>query len=257
MLKKTLIGSLGAAVISLAGVHAAYAGDLPPPSADPAMHGDMTIYGWYAIVGGDVGVNGFGPAEIPDSSGSILDVLDGFFMANASLRYGDWGIYGDLVWADLGQGNSSANGFLNAQSSLSALVGTAALTYTLIDTPDGHLDALAGARLWSVDVGLDLTGGLGVDVHEDGNLSWVDPLVGLRGRYMISPSVFIDGTGAVGGFGVGSKFMWDVAGSIGYNFNDNFSASIGYRALGADYSNNGDVVDITAHGPMMALTARF
>lgn len=239
-------------------VHAASAGDLAPlQPAETSLSGDATIYGWLPTVTGNVGLNGFGPADIPEDSGaSILDVLDGFFMGNAAVRRGDWGVFGDVVWADLGQENTSANGYLNAETGLSALVGTAALTYSLVDTPDAHLDLLAGARLWSVDVSLDLTGGL-PDVHEDETVSWVDPVVGLRGRHMISERVFVAGTGVIGGFGIGSDFMWDAAATIGYNFNDSFSASLGYRALGADYSHSGDVVDITAHGPVIGLTGRF
>ena len=51
--------------------------------------------------------------------------------------------------------------------------------------------------------------------------------------------------------------MWDVAASVGYNFSDSFSAEIGYRAFGTDYRNNGDVIDIVAHGPVLGLTGRF
>jgi hypothetical protein len=179
-------------------------------------------------------------------------------MGNASLRYGDWGVFGDVVWADLGQDKTSARGYASAQSDLSAFVGTAALTYSLIDEPRGHLDAFGGARIWSVDAGvkLSLLGGAW-NVEENDTIDWIDPLVGLRGRYMISDDFFVAGTGAIGGFGVGSDLMWDVAASVGYNFNENLSASIGYRALGTDYSHNGDSIDVTAHGPVIGLTGRF
>lgn len=237
----------------------AAAGDLMPPLGTEALHGDITLYGWYPSLDGKVGVNGFGPADIPDDGDTdILDVLDGFFMGTASLRYGAWGVFGDVVWADFGQSATSARGYASAEAEMSGLLGTAALTYALVDSPGAHLDALAGARIWSIDASLDLSvlGGAW-DVEEHENISWVDPLVGLRGHYMVTESVFIAGAGAIGGFGVGSRFMWDANATVGYAFSDTFSASIGYRAIDADYSDNGDVIDITAHGPIAGFTARF
>jgi hypothetical protein len=197
----------------------ASAADLaPPPSSEPVLHGDATIYGWGPMFSGELGVDGIGPVDIPEGSGSIENILkdlEGFFMGNASLRYGAWGVFGDVVWADLGQGKTSASGFARAESSLSGLVGTAALTYALVDTPDVHLDALAGARLWSVDAGIKLSVAGGAwDVNEKDNISWVDPLIGLRGRLSLSPDFFLGGAGAIGGFGIGSDFMWDVAATI-------------------------------------------
>lgn len=259
--KKFMKAAVGAAALLLVAGGQTFAADLDPVPADPAIHGDLTVYGWLPTVTGKFGVNGLGPYDIPEESDSnILDFLDGFFMANASVRYGDWGLFGDLVYADLGNGETSARGFISAESDLSSLVGTAALTYTLIDAPEGNFDLLAGARFWSVEGGikLSLTGTGGTwDFEESDTVSWVDPLIGARGRYNISEDFFLTGAGAIGGFGLGSDFMWDAAATIGYNINDNFSASIGYRALGTDYSNDGDVVDIVAHGPVIGLTGRF
>jgi hypothetical protein len=259
MKKMSFAAGLGAALFALGAASAGFAADVPPPPEESLWHGDLTIYGWAPMVGGKVGVNGYGPFDIPSGSGdidAILKALDGVFMGNASLRYGDFGVFGDLVWVDLSKGNTSPRDYVSAQADLSALIGTVAGTYALIDTPDGHLDALAGVRFWSVNAGFDLNDGK-TDFHVGDTINWVDPLIGLRGHYDLSHKVFVAGTGAVGGFGVGSDFMWDVAASIGYNFNDHFSGSLGYRALGVNYSNNGDVVDITSHGPVIALTGRF
>ena len=126
MFRNSVAAAVSVTLMSFFAVQSTFADDLAPPlSFEPVLHGDATIYGWAPM-----------------------------FMGNASLRYGAWGVFGDVVWADLGQGKTSASGFASAESSLSGLVGTAALTYALVDTPDGHLDALVGARLWSVDAGV-------------------------------------------------------------------------------------------------------
>lgn len=241
-----------ACAMVLATGQAVQAADLAPVEpAGPEWHGDMTVYGWLPSASGQFGFNGNGPYDIPEGGGgdsSLFDVLDGFFMGNASLRRGRLGVFGDIVWADFGK--DAAN--VNAGADLSGYFATAAVTYTIVDADQGHLDAFAGARWWSITGGA-VVGGL--EAHD--TFGWTDPVVGLRGRYLISPSIFISATGAIGGFGVGTDFMWDAAASVGYNFNSNLSISIGYRGLGLDYAHGGDMVDIVAHGPVLGLTARF
>ncbi|SDI49161.1 hypothetical protein SAMN05428953_102101 [Mesorhizobium muleiense] len=50
---------------------------------------------------------------------------------------------------------------------------------------------------------------------------------------------------------------WDVAGAVGYRFNDRISSVIGYRALGVDYSNDGGFLDVVQQGPILGLVVRF
>ena len=87
--------------------------------------------------------------------------------------------------------------------------------------------------------------------------TWVDPLVGIRGRANISESFYLTGWGMIGGFGVSSDIMWDVFGGLGYQFSDSFAVVGGYRALGVDYENNGFVYDVVQKGPMLGGVFRF
>jgi hypothetical protein len=50
---------------------------------------------------------------------------------------------------------------------------------------------------------------------------------------------------------------WDVAGAIGYHFNDRTSSVIGYRALGVDYNDDGFLFDVVQQGPILGLVVRF
>lgn len=63
------------------------------------------------------------------------------------------------------------------------------------------------------------------------------------------------GWGLVGGGG--ANVDWDVAGGIGYSFNEKVSAVSGYRALGVDYSNDGFVLDIVEQGPIFGVVMHF
>ena len=73
----------------------------------------------------------------------------------------------------------------------------------------------------------------------------------------ISPNFFVTGWALAGGFGVSSDFMWDAMASVGYEFNDTFSMTAGYRALSVDYHNNGFVYDVVQSGPILGLVFKF
>jgi hypothetical protein len=239
----------------------ALAADLPPPPpVEPMWNGSVSVYGWLANMDGDVGIDGLGPVDISSSGGSIFDILDGFFMASGELRYGAWGIFGDFIWVDLGESRTSASGYDSATVGVSTIVGTGALTYTFVDTPEATVQAMAGARVWSVDtdlkLGLDLLGN-STTTSASETIEWVDPLVGARASWQLTEHINASAVGAIGGFGAGSDFMWDVAGTVGYTFTPGFVASVGFRALGVNYDDNGDVVDVTAWGPLAGLTIRF
>ena len=55
----------------------------------------------------------------------------------------------------------------------------------------------------------------------------------------------------------GADIDWDVAAGLGYHFNDTWSAVLGYRALGVDYTNDDFVYDIVEQGPILGVVARF
>jgi hypothetical protein len=98
-----------------------------------------------------------------------------------------------------------------------------------------------------------------------GDVTWVDPLVGLRVRHQFSPGQEMTLSGDVGGFGVGSDFSWQAIGAYRLTFAQAYGASwsgmLGYRALYTDYSKgSGDTLyryNMLQHGPIVGISARF
>jgi opacity protein-like surface antigen len=136
----------------------------------------------------------------------------------------------------------------------SSIVGAA--EYRLIEAEGGFLDALAGARVWSVDAEIDFSG-LAINATGSDSETWVDPIVGIKGRLNLSPDFFFTSWGMIGGFGVSSDFMWDVMGGLGYEASDSISLVLGYRGRGIDYENDGFVFDVALHGPILGAVFRF
>ena len=241
--------SLLAAIVVCAtmAVNPAFAAD-PYPTPYPAVDtvgGSLTLYGWYVFPGGDITISDW-TADIGDGDGdtSLFDILDGFFMANGDFHYGPYGIYGDVLYAGLSD-NSTSIGW-----ELDTLVVTGLLTYDVMRSSSGYVQVGAGVRYWAVDTSLYVA-----SFERSRSPDWADFVGGFRGQQYFSDALYIEGT-ALAGFG-GSDFTWDVYGGLGYNFTSNFAGSIGYRALGVNYSTGPTELDLTMHGPVAGLTLRF
>jgi hypothetical protein len=109
--------------------------------------------------------------------------------------------------------------------------------------------------VWSVNNDLSFSGGILNGLEVSDNQTWVDGLVGVRGVFNITPNVYLTGWGLVGAGA--ADIDWDVAAGIGYRFNDTWSAMLGYRALGVNYSNDKFVYDVVEQGPMLNVAIRF
>lgn len=124
------------------------------------------------------------------------------------------------------------------------------------------LDVIAGFRYWSVDSELTLKGAAFPGVFPEQSISnkedWVDPLIGLKGLTPIGESkFFVSGAFALGGFGVGSDFMWDASINLGYQWTRGFSTTVGYRYLDVDYEKDDFLCDVAQDGLVIGLSWRF
>ena len=96
-------------------------------------------------------------------------------------------------------------------------------------------------------------------------MSWFDPLVGARIRHQFAPTWNFTLSGDVGGFDAGSKFSWQVLALLEHEIcrskTATWGAMLGYKALSVDYSQGSGLThyefDMTMHGPVFGLTARF
>ena len=86
---------------------------------------------------------------------------------------------------------------------------------------------------------------------------WIDPFIGLRGKYHFNEKYYLTARADIGGFGVGSDFSWQANGGIGCNLSPTLFLEVTYRALGMDYNKDGFVYDMVAHGPEISLGKIF
>jgi len=219
------------------------------------------------------------------------------FMSEQELRKGKIGIFADFFWAKANAGGSKTidlspipgldvSTLINSNIKMELMVFEPGIAYEIFNRSSGGslkdpgialqttaVDFLAGARYWSIkpDISLNTSTtvnipALGLTKTGGGNVSgkttidWWDPYVGLRVRQNRGPGKELVLRGDIGGFGVSSDFTWQLEGT--YNFDTKIlghdaTASLGYRALYADYSEGSGVntlgFDWLWHGPTMGL----
>jgi hypothetical protein len=253
----------------------------------PMMNGSATVKGRTTDVNVDFNdlMNLVRDSEIPKD----LFALRGYFEA----RKGRLSLFADLVYLKVAldasmtrsRGIDELNATVGASAGLKVemFIAEMAAAYEVArwgstGAPGSGtaIDVFAGARAWwqKADASLALSGTLNIGdltlnadrtATASGNVAWVDPLIGLRLRHQFAPGWNFIASGDVGGFNVGSKFSWQALAALNYDFyvhnNVTWSGMLGYKALFVDYSQGSGLThyeyDMTMHGPVFGVTARF
>lgn len=240
----------------------ALSADIAAPEPADGWTFTAALYGWAAGLDGEVAAFEQKPVEVDLSFSDILQNLDFAAMGLAEARNGPFMFGMDVAYVKIG---ADSNVQLDADTSvdLDVTATTWMVTgyggYTLFDDDAVRLDLVAGARFWSVNTEFDTSSDDPAfdNLSGDDGESWVDPVTGVKMRLDVTDNVFISGWGLVGGFGVGSEFMWDAMAGAGYAFNDHFDLFAGYRAVSVDYSNDGFIYDVVEQGPVIAGVLKF
>ncbi|UOM33629.1 hypothetical protein [Acuticoccus sp. I52.16.1] len=214
-------------------------------------------YLWAAGLDGNMGVRGLGPFDTHLSFFDILEDLEFTVMAAGEARYDRFGLFADFIYMNLTQAETDLAGFIDANAGINMVAATAMGEFRVVEQGGSSIDVMAGARLWRVGGSVRLVGPGGGSVREADNEVWVDPMIGVKGRWKSATPFYATGWGMIGGFGIASDIDWDVMGAIGYEFNEHVSLLAGYRAAGVDYSNGGFSIDSIIHGPLVSGILRF
>jgi len=270
---------------------------LAPAPAIPGWTFSLTPYAWAVSLNGSLTVKGrtadvnVGFFDILDHTQFPKDLFE--LAALGEARYDRFALLTDIVYLKAGlgasitrsRGTDAINGTVGASAGVKIWLVAAefAGAYEIANwrglfSPGATtaLDLYAGGRVWwqRGEVDLAVTGTLNVfdlSLTKEGflsatkSVSWFDPLVGARLRHQFAPTWKFVLSGDVGGFDVGSKFSWQALGLLEHEIcrsnTATWSAMLGYKALNADYSKGSGLslynYDLTIHGPIFGVTARF
>lgn len=221
---------------------------------------------WLFGVEGSVGANGRVAAADSDWT-DALDLVDKLeFALNARVR-AEWRRWTATVQVDGvtledsvtfregGRGITGELGLWFVQADLGYKFAGGALGCTPC-SPTFCLEAYAGLRAGLLSLELGSTSPA-VNNAVDEDITWVDPIVGLRAHLALSRSFDLVLEGDIGGFGVSSDFTWNVLAAARWNLSRTFGLVAGWRVLDVDYQDGGDVFDAQLSGPLAGLSITF
>jgi len=129
--------------------------------------------------------------------------------------------------------------------------------YKIAGGASHELWAVGGGRYWDISTGITLRPGLAAGQSGTIGDSWVDPVIGLRGRADLGERSFVTGWALGGGFGLGSEHMIDLFAGVGYQFTPTTSAGLGYVWMSVDRRDGAFLFDVDTKGPVLGVTFRF
>lgn len=220
------------------------------------------FYLWGISIDGDLSVgtkqvpaNLTIPVEIPFND--IFDALEAAFIVHfEGMHKSNWGFLVDVDYLKMGNDFSNAQG-IGLDVDFEVTLAEVAGQYRV--KRDAHnFDALFGLRGYSMspEVAL-LNGPTVVDKSQD----WLDPFVGARWIWNFAEGWSFIARGDIGGFGVGSDFVWQASGLVEWQPFQYVSFLAGYRVLDVDYEdgsgNDYFKFDATVHGPILGITFKW
>ena len=240
----------------------AYAGGDITPEVEPVIEEApvasewkfrLSPYGWFAGFKGDVaGIPGFPPTYVDISPSEALEDSELAVMAMFEGKKDGRGFLIDFMYSDTKSEDAIAGPITLTSRTKTTIVSDAYL-HELYNEDQSVVDAFGGIRYWNIDSHLSLIGpGAG---HTE---SWVDPLVGIKGRTALGDTNFYTSAGvSLGGFGMNSDLFYDLNINLGYQWSDSIGTTIGYRLYDLDYEDDGFVYDVRQEGWVIGLTWSF
>lgn len=248
----------------------ATASPTPGPAAttsDDDWHTDLALYLWFPGMHGETGLFdrdvGF--------KASATDILSHFrfgFMGTLGAQKGRFVAIGDLIWVRLrtdpqrtllippSLGIGAPQIEVSAQVKAQMFILTPEFGYRFVDREKLKVDALMGLRYWHLGASTQFTPSpLGLNFSQSAN--WVDPLMGARILFPLSPKLLVTIMGDGGGWGAGSQLDYQILGAIGYTLTPKWTLGAGYRYLFVNYHPGNFLYQAAMSGAMLGVTYHF
>ena len=223
-----------------------------------AQAGDWThsvsVYGWFPALDSTIGT-AFGDLDMSVSAKDLISNLDMAFMGAYEANNGQWGFVGDLFYSDISSSKPGPFGFASADLDLELTILSGFATYRISQTDTSIVDLYGGLRAYDMTVDGQFNGG--ANPTFGGADTWVDPVIGIRGRWSLSEKWGFTALLDLGGFGIGSDMSGQFLGTFDYAINDRWDFRFGYRYLAIDKPIGGRDNRIDLHGPILGASYTF
>jgi len=211
-------------------------------------------YLMFAGMNGEAGIGRLNP-EVDVSASDIFSNLQFGFQGYFEAMKGNWGVGADIIWMALGSSTDTP-----VPANIDANQG--GFMFLALRRLSPALDLRAGLLINTLQPTIKFKDPIDREVSRDE--TWIDPVVGVNwhtpdtgGRWGFA--VVAD----IGGFGIGSDFMFNVQPTALVRVTERSSLTFGYRWISLDYENEGDddqrrfKWDVLSSGPFFGCAFRF
>lgn len=262
---KMIAGALAACIVTspalAADLGSSSAGQAISTSADGSQDDwevTITPYVWATGLTLDVDTPQGEQVELDDSFTDILDNLKFTGMGALEARHGRLILISDLIFLSTGSSEEGdfGPGLVEVDGDTRTIISSNLVGYRVVDQAGLALDVMAGIRISSLKVELELFGPLQT-VERESSETKVGPLIASRFHMPLGEKWAAALYGDLGGFGVTSDLSWQLLGTIQYEISDHWSAGAGWRHFAAKQDTDGFDIDLTMSGPFLAFRYRF
>jgi hypothetical protein len=226
-----------------------------PLQAEEWKH-ELAPYVWGSAMEGTTGIGGV-TADVDLSFSDILDNLEMGFMGMYRGTRDRFSITVDTIFMGLGATERSRNGAAKADIDVDQFVLGAAAGYSLTE----KFLVLGGLRYNDLSAEVKVTGPLGNTADAETDESWVDPYIGAQYTIPLSEAWSLNLYGDIGGFGVGSDFVWQGLVTLRWQLTERTGALAAYRYMDVDYESgsgsNRFKYDMAFSGPALGIVFTF
>ncbi|MGA7199208.1 hypothetical protein [Roseiarcus sp.] len=206
---------------------------VPVPAIPSTWHYELTGYGWGLSLAGSAGFGTLATQEYYAPFSKVLEHLEAVFMGSVVAR-NDMFIVGlDLIGSRVGGSGtvSVRNAPLGTDLTLTEGIVTAFGGLRIpIGLPNLDLYGTVGARYMYNGTKLTVSGPFGLlSVDQSVNKDWVDPVAGFAAHYRFDDRWYMNVLGDLGGWS--DSATGQALASVGYNWTQNWSTTLGYRVL--------------------------
>ena len=249
-----------------------------PASAQDSTVWDwgVELYGWLPDIEGTA-ANG---AEIDLPIDDILDNLDFTLQGTVFATRGDWSIFADAVYLDLGasEGTKTSRPIgrfgrvdigVDADVDLTTFISTVGGGYRFHQSKSTDLNVIGGLRYAYMDVEIDadVDGNAEVEILgrefsrefkrsldlDESETNW-DAIIGLQGTTKINENWSLLYYGDIGTGD--SDYTWQIAAGVSYAF-ENFDVTLRYRHMEYQFDDNSAIDELTISGPQIGVRFKF
>lgn len=216
---------------------------------------------------GTTGLGSLPNVPVSANPGDIFDKLQIGTMLYVEASKGDWHVSSDVIYMKLKQDAEPGLVIANGKVTMKQFAWEVAGLYSVTAWLDVGVGGLLNSLSLDTDINVNAIGGGTNNRSRELSQTWFDPMLIARTGSKPGDKFIYRFRGEIGGFGIGSKFAWQLQANAGYRFSKVFQLTGGYRLIGINYeknnsaegilNNNRFLYDMTTFGPEIRLGFNF